>query len=42
MRPGDTVRWWQIPFYAVVSLAKLAWAFVNGGSWNSENRKGKS
>lgn len=41
MKPGSTVHWWQIPFYAVIGLAKLAWAFVKGEPWNSENRKGK-
>lgn len=32
------LRWWQIPFYAVIGVAKLAWAFVRGRSWNSDNR----
>lgn len=31
------LRWWQIPFYAVAGFAKLAWAFVKGEHWNSEN-----
>lgn len=39
MTRDSRIRWWQVPVYAVIGVAKLAWAFVKGEPWNSENRK---